>query len=626
MKLHMRNKTWVQTLMKNMIFKLASVSLLILSSTNIVFAAPSPVHKTHAIAMNGAPKYAKGFKHFEYVNPDAPKGGFIRQQSIGSYDSFNSFIAKGQAVTGIALIYDTLLSSSSDEPFTEYGLIADEIEMPEDRSWVIFHLNPKARFNDGKTVTVKDVIFSFNTLITQGHPFYKKYYADVKKVEDLGDRRVKFYFGESTNRELPLIVGQMEVLPEHYWKNRDFTQSTLDAPLGSGPYKIGDFKAGRYVKYERVKDYWAKDLPVNKGRYNFDQIQYDYYRDGTVSLEAFKAGEYDFREENNSKLWATMYTGKNFDKGWIAKETISHELPRGMQGFAFNTRRSMFQDRKVREAIGTVFDFEWSNKNLFYGQYTRTSSYFTNSELASSGLPSSEELKILNPLKKDLPPEVFSKAFILPKNSATGNIRKELRKASRLLKEAGWVIRDKQRVHKKTGKPLSFEILLVSPAFERIVLPFKKNLKRLGIEVKVRVVDSSQYINRLRSFDFDMVVAVFGQSLSPGNEQRNYWTSASAQVAGSRNVMGIQNPAIDHLVDLVINAPDRQSLITRTHALDRALLWGHYIVPHWHLSYYRVSYWNRFSRPKITPKYAFGFLTWWIDAQKDSTLKKQRQE
>ena len=592
---------------------------------SIASFANSNIIKASSIAMNGSPKYSEGFSHFEYVNPGAPKGGKVRLSSIGSYDSFNAFIAKGVTADGLGMIYETLTTGSSDEAFTEYGLIADEIEYPEDRTWVIYHLNPKAKFHDGEAINVDDVIYTFNTLMEKGAPFYKSYYGDIVSVKDLGNRRVKFQFREGmTNRELVLITGQLPVLPKHYWEGRDFSKSTLDPPLGSGAYRIKDFKAGKYITYERVKDYWAADHPVNKGRNNFDIVRYDYYRDATVSLEAYKAGEYHFREENNSKMWASMYSGKTFDQNLTVRAEIPHELPRGMQGFAFNLRRPIFKDRKVREAIGYAFDFEWSNKNLFYGQYKRTDSYFENSELASSGLPSPEELAILEPFRKDLPEEVFSKEFHPPVTDGSGNIRNQLRAASKLLTSAGWEIKDGKRINSATGEQLKFEILLISPAFERIVLPFKKNLERMGIEASVRVVDTSQYVNRIRSFDFDIFVTVIGQSLSPGNEQDNYWSCKAAETNGSRNYIGICNPAIDKLIRMVIEAPDREKLINRTRALDRALLWGHYIIPHWHINYYRLSYWNKFSRPAITPKYSLGFFTWWIDAAKEKSLLEKK--
>ena len=600
-------------------------ALLLLSIPGIPVLAQSEVIVAHAIAMNGTPKYGPGFTHFEYTNPDAPKRGEVRLSSIGTFDSFNGFIPKGISADGLGMIYDTLTTGSSDEAFTEYGLVAEKIEYPEDRKWVTYHLNPKARFHDGEPIKPEDVIFTFNTLLEKGAPFYKSYYGEIVKVEKLGPRTVKFHFNpETTNRELVLITGQLPVLPKHYWEGKDFTKSTLEAPLGSGPYRINKFEAGKYIIYERVKDYWGEDLPVHRGMNNFNRVRYDYYRDATVALEAFKAGEYDFREENNSKLWATAYSGDAFDQELTVKDEISHELPRGMQGFAFNIRRSIFKDRKVREAIGYAFDFEWSNKNLFYGQYRRTDSFFENSELASSGLPSPEELAILEPLREHLPDEVFSNEYKPPVTDGSGTIRGHLRTASRILKEAGWDIKDGKRVNAETGEELKFEILLISPAFERIVLPFKKNLDRLGIDASIRVADTSQYNNRIRSYDFDMFVMVIGQSLSPGNEQDNYWSCKAAETQGTRNFMGICNPAIDQLIRLVIEAPDRESLINRTRALDRALLWGHYVVPHWHINYFRLAYWNKFSRPKITPKYGLGFFTWWVDADKEKILIEKK--
>jgi microcin C transport system substrate-binding protein len=600
---------------------ISSVALLFCLG-GFAFAQELPLR--HAIAMSGAPKYSADFTHFDYANPDAPKGGTLHQSAIGTYDSFHPFIPKGVAAEDIGLIYDTLLVNSQDEPFTEYGLLARHIQMPEDRSYIIFHLDPQARFHDGEPVKPADVIFTFNALMEQGDPFYKKYYQDVQQVTDLGDGKVRFDFGDSTNQELPLIVGQLPVLPAHYWADKDFGSSTLEPPLGSGPYRVARFEAGKTVTYERVADYWGQDVPAQRGHYNFDRIQIDYYRDATVALEAFNAGEYNFREENNSKDWATMYTGDKYAQGLIVKEEIAHELPRGMQGFAYNTRRAMFQDRRVREALGYAFDFEWSNQNLFYGQYRRSKSFYTNSELAASGLPSDAELRYLEPLRDQLPPEVFTQAFQVPVTDGSGNLRRQLRQASQLLTQAGWTVVDGKRVNAQ-GEPLAFEILLISPAFERIVLPFKKNLERLGVEASVRVVDASQYVNRLRSFDFDMIVAPIGQSLSPGNEQREFWHSESADLNGSRNWMGIRNPAIDQLVENVIAAPNRAELIVRTRALDRALLWNHYVIPHWHINYFRIAYWNRFARPAVSPKYGLGLFTWWEDAAKAQAIDTQGQ-
>ncbi|MBT7956116.1 MAG: ABC transporter substrate-binding protein [Rhodospirillaceae bacterium] len=580
--------------------------------------APKPVH---GIAMHGSPKYEPDFKHFSYVNPNAPKGGKVRLSAIGTFDSFNPYIIKGNPAAGIGgFVYESLMISSQDEAFTEYGLLAESIETPEDRSWVAFTLRKEARWHDGKPVTVEDVIFSLEALKTKGRPFYRFYYRGVAKAEKTGERRVKFTFGGGKNRELPLIIGQLPILPKHIWADKDFSKTTLEKPIGSGPYKVKSFETGRSITLERVKNYWGAKLPVTVGQYNFAEMRFDYYRDSTVALEAFKSGEYDFRQENASKIWATGYNSPAFKQGFYKKQSIRNESPTGMQGFVFNTRKGFFKNPVLRKALAYAFDFEWTNKNLFYGQYARTKSYFSNSELASRGLPSPDELKILTPLKGQIPPEVFTQSYNPPGTDGTGRIRKNLRQAKKLLEQAGWVIKNKQLVEPKSSKPLNFEILLLSPAFERIVLPFVRNLKRLGIIASVRRVETAQYQKRLESFDFDMIVGTFGQSLSPGNEQMSHWGSAAAERRGGRNYIGIKNPAIDKLIDLVIAAPDRESLITRTRALDRVLLWNHYIIPHWHIQSFRVAFWDKFGRPPKSPKYGLGFNTWWVDAAKASAL------
>ena len=575
---------------------------------------------THALAMTGTPKYAEDFKHFDYVNPNAPKGGDVKMATVGTFDSLNPFIIRGVAATGTGFMYDTLTDQSLDEPFTQYGLIAAKIELPEDRSWVIYHLNSKAKFHDGEPITAADVVFSFNLLINKGNPMYSKYYASIEKVEALDNLRVKFYLGDKPNPELALIIGQLPVLPKHYWDSRDFTKPGLEIPIGSGAYKILEFKPGRSITYIRHDNYWAKDHPLNKGRYNFDKMTYDYYRDPTVSLHAFKAGEYDFRQENSSRAWATAYNGPPFDNGFIIKEEIDNDVNQGMQCFVFNTRRDLFKDRKVRQALAYAFDFEWTNKTLFFGQYARSKSYFSNSELASSGPPGSRELKILEAYRDRLPGEVFEKAYQPPETDGSGYIRNNTRIALRLLKQAGWEIKGRKLVNKKTGDPFILELLLIDPAFERVALPFKKNLSRLGIEMNIRVVDTAQFINRRRDFDFDMIVARFPQSESPGNEQREYWGSSAADIPGTRNYAGIKNPVIDEIIKRVISAPNRDELVYTTRALDRVLLWGHYVIPHWHIAKYRVAYWDKFSRPKIVPRYSLGFDTWWIDSAKNAKL------
>jgi microcin C transport system substrate-binding protein len=583
--------------------------------------AATPVH---GLAMHGEPKYGPDFTHFEYVNPDAPKGGLIRQAAIGTFDSFNAFIVKGTPASGIGFLFETLTTQSLDEAFSEYGLLAETIEVPDDRSWVAYKLRPEARWHDGKPVTVADVIFTFETLKTKGHPFYRAYYANVEKVEQTGEGQVKFSFSGGMNRELPLIMGQLTVLPKHYWEGRNFDKPSLDKPLGCGPYQIDSFQAGQSIVYKRVPDYWGEKLPVNVGQNNWDSIRIQYYLDAIVAIEAFKAGDYDIRVENGAKNWATAYEIPAVADGRIIKAEIVNEVPTGMQCFAFNTRHEVFKDRLVRQALAYAFDFEWSNINLFYGQYTRTKSYFSNSELASSGLPTPAELEILEPHRGQIPEEVFTTEYDPPSTDGSGNIRANLRKGIDLLKQAGWEVRDGVMTNVQTGKPLEFEILLVSgDLFERITQPFVQNLERLGVKARIRNVDSAQYQVRNESFDFDMVVETFGQSLSPGNEQRDFWGSGSADVRGGRNTVGIKDKAVDALVDLVIAAPDRDSLITRTRALDRVLLWGHYVIPHWHINKFRVIYWNRFGRPAVNPKYALATGSWWIDPALDAALPRK---
>lgn len=586
-------------------------------------ADPAPVH---GIAMHGDLKYPAGFTHFDYSNPAAPKGGSVRLSSIGTFDSLNGYILKGQSAAGLGQIYDTLTVGSEDEPFSRYGLVAESMEVPDDRSWVIFNLRPEARFHDGTPMTAEDVVFSLETLKSKGDPFYRTYFSSVEQADVLGPHRVRFRFVPGDNRELPLIVGELPVLPKAWWSSRTFDKTTLEPPLGSGAYRVADVEPGRSITYQRVEDYWARDLPVNKGRQNFDQIRIDYYRDTTVALEAFKAGEFDFRQENVSKDWATAYDIPAVADGLIVKEEIRHHQGTGMQAFAFNIRRPQFRDPKVREALGWLFDFEWTNKNLFYSAYTRTHSYFSNTELASSGLPTGEEREVLEPFRDQLPAALFTQPFTLPETSGDGNIRDNLRHALALFKEAGWELRDRRLVNAASGEPMHFEILLVSPSFERVVLPYKRNLEKLGIQVDVRTVDSAQYKNRLDDFDFDMVVATFGQSLSPGNEQRDFWGSAQAEHKGSRNIIGIRNPVINALVNQVIAAPDRASLVARTRALDRVLLWNHYLIPNWHIQSFRVAYWNKFSRPAIQPDYSLGFDTWWVDPDKSARLDKARRQ
>jgi microcin C transport system substrate-binding protein len=585
--------------------------------------ADSPVRVVHAIAMVGEPKFGPDFKHFGFVNPDAPKGGDLHMAAIGSFDNFNPFIVKGNSAANVGALFETLTTPDPDEPFTEYGLLAKSIEVPDDRSWVAFDLRPEARFQDGTPVTAEDVVFSFETLRDKGDPRYALYYASVTKAEVLGPLKVKFTFKDAHNRELPLIMGELPVLPKHYWQGKSFDETTLTPPIGSGAYKVESFEVGRYVTYRRDPNYWGWKLPVKVGRDNFDVMRFDYYKDPNVAQIAFLAGAYDFKIESSSKTWSTGYNTPAVKDGRVVKAAIKNANPSGMQSFAFNIRKPMFQDRKLREALDYAFDFEWSNKALFFGLYTRTKSYFDNSELASRGLPSPEELKILDPFRGKIPDEVFTKEYTLPTTDGSGNNRANLRKAAALLESAGWVIKDGKLVNKATGQPLSFEILLDSPLFERVALPFSQNLKRLGVEARVRTVDPAQYQQRLQNFDYDVIVGLWGESPSPGNEQREFWGSRAADIPGSQNLIGIKDPVVDALIDEVVGAPDRDQLVTRVHALDRVLLWGQYVIPHWHSQVFRVVYWDRFGRPTTAPKYDLGFDSWWIDQSKDATLKQR---
>ena len=567
--------------------------------------------KSYFISMSNEAKYSKDFVSFDYVNPNAKKGGKVKLASNGTYDSLNPFILKGLSAEGIGLIYDSLMQGSSDEASTYYALVAQNIEVDPQNNWVKFYINPKAKFHDGVSITAKDVKFSFDILISKGTPLYKRYYADVKNVEIINDLTVKFNFKTNKNSELALILASLSVLPEHFYKNIDFKKATNVKPLSSGPYRIKSFVFGKYITYERVKDYWAKDLNVNKGTYNFNTVKYDYYKDQTVSLEAFKAGEFDFRQEYTAKTWATLYKGKNFDNGNIVKRNIPHELPQGMQSFIFNLRKPLFQDIQLRRAINLAFDFEWTNKQLFFNQYKRSNSYFENSELRSTLMPSSDELKLLTPFKEQLPASIFTTVFKSNVTKGNGKNRKELRKALKILKKQGWKFENKVLV--KDGKKLEFEILLTQASFERIVQPFIKNLKKIGILAKIKVMESVSYTNKVNNNDFDMIVQSFPVSLSPGNELNNYWGSKAASIKGSRNNLGIKSPVVDALIKNVVTAPSRKDLITAVRALDRVLLHNYYVVPQWHNASYRISYWNKLKQPAISPKYGLGIFTWWID-------------
>ncbi|MGH6814863.1 MAG: extracellular solute-binding protein [Hyphomicrobiaceae bacterium] len=586
--------------------------------------------KQHALSLVGAPGYGADFKHFDWINPDAPKGGTVRQWSMGTFDSLNPFTIKGNVAVGATLVYDTLMSTSADEAGTEYVLVAEWVSHPEDRSSVTFGLRANARFHDGKPITPEDVIFSLE-ILKKTHPFYGAYYKNVVKVEKTGEREVTFRFDQKGNRELPQIVGQLYVLPKHYWEGkgadgepRDLSKTTLEIPLGSGPYRIREVEAGRSIVYERVKDWWAKDLPVSKGQWNFDELKFLYFRDRVPAFEAFKVGDLDFWRESSAKFWATAYDFDAATKGLVKKERIPLVSVAPMQGFVMNLRRKQFQDARVRRAFNLAFDFEWANKNLFYDQYVRVGSYFGGSDFEAKGLPQGRELELLKEVAKDIPPEVFAAEWKNPVYKVPEDERNNLRQAAQLFGAAGWTSKAGGLTDAK-GEPFTVEFLLDDPNFERIVLPFKANLEKLGIKVTVRVVDSAQYRRREDTFDFDIVVDNFRQSESPGNEQRDFWGSAAADREGSRNTIGIKNPAIDKLIDNVVFAKNREDLVAATRALDRVLLWNHYVVPQWHTPYDRIAVWTMFGRPAKLPARATSFTrVWWFDAEAQKKLAAAR--
>lgn len=590
-----------------------------------VDSQPIPPLPVHALAMHGQPKYPPDFKHFDYVNPDAPKGGTLHLAVSGTFDTFNAFNNKGSPAASSTVAVETLMVSSADEPFTKYGLLAETFEVPADRSWITFHLRPEARWHDGQPVTADDVIFSFNILKTEGDPLYRFYYQSVVEAVKLDERTVKFVFDQAENRELPLIVGELPVLPKHYWEGRNFSAATLEPPLGSGPYKVVGFEPGRFEEVQRVEDYWGKNVPARVGLNNYDRIRYDYYLDRTVVRQALLSGRSDYFAENSAKEWATGYDVAPVRQGLLIKKEFLDKSRGGMQGFVMNTRRELFKDRRVRRALAYAFDFQWTNKNIYYGQYAQPESFFAPTELASSGLPQGEELEILERYRGRIPDEVFTEEYHAPKTDGTGWPRANLQKAFEIFAEAGWVVRDMKLVNKETGAPFRFEFLYEDQAQERVLLPFFRNLQRLGIDVRPRLVDPTQSVNRERMFDFDMMIVPTAQSLSPGNEQREYWGSKAADEPGSRNFAGIKDPVVDALIDLVISAPTRESLVQRTRALDRVLLWGHYVIPQLIAPFDRYAYWDKFGQPDIIPLNGPSPMYWWIDPEKEKSLDQRRR-
>ena len=590
---------------------LALAALLALSADG----AHAPAERSHGIAMHGDLKYGADFRHLDYVNPDAPKGGELRRAVRGTFDNLNPFLIKGVPAHGRHLVFESLLKRTWDEPFSLYGLIAESVEVPDDRSFVTFMLRPEARFHDGRPITVDDVVFSWEILKEKGRPNHRLYYKQVRRIERPDERSIRFVFdAASPDRELPLILGLMPILSKSYYAKVEFKKTTLVPPVGSGPYRIESVDPGRRVVYRRDPGYWGRDLPVNRGQHNFDRVRYDYYRDGDVMMEAFKAGEYDLRLEFSGKRWATAYDFPAVGEGRVKLETLPNGRPSGMSALVFNSRRKMFADRRVRFALAHAFDFATVNKTLLHGAYHRTRSIFDNSELGSRGVPQGRERALLEPFLEGLPPELFEKPYRPP--GGEGGIRANLRTAKRILAGAGWVVRDGVLRRAEDGLRMAFEILLVDPANEKIALSFARNLRRLGVEARVRTVDTSQYQYRRNTYDFDMIVYRWGMSLSPGNEQAFYWGTQAAGQEGTRNYPGIRNPAVDKLIDLMTKARKREVFVDVVRAMDRVLLWGHYFVPLYYLQGDRVAYWKRFGRPGVTPLYGVVIDAWWEDPEK----------
>ena len=581
----------------------------------------------HAMSLVGEPKHEEGFAHYDHVNPEAPKGGLFRRPAIGTFDSLNPFILKGNPASGVTLIYEELMTRSLDEPSTEYGLIAEAAHYPDDYSSVTFRLNPKARWHDGKPITVEDVIFSFET-IKKAHPQYQYYYKNVVTAEKTGEREVTFRFDETGNRELPQIIAELTIIPKHFWEGTDadgnkryFLSTSLEPPLGSGAYRVKEVKAGRSISYERVPDAWAVDHPVNVGRNNFDEIRYEYFRDFTILLEGFKGDTFDLNAENRAQRWSQGYEFPAVKRGDVVRQEFATGMAEPMQAFILNTRQAKFSDPRVRRAFNYAFDFEWTKENIFFGLYKRTDSFFEKSELEATGLPKGIELEILDEIRDQVPPEVFTEEYENPVAGDKRSLRRNLKKAGDLLTEAGWTVQNGKRVN-AAGEALSVEFLLVQPDMDRIINPYIRNLSRLGIEGTIRAVDVPQYRARLDSFDFDVTVSGFGQSLSPGNEQRDYWGSDAADRPGSRNTIGIKNPAIDHLIDRIIFSKSREELVAATHALDRVLLWNHYLVPLYHNPVIWTARWNRFGLPdKNSHHVGIDVMSWWYDEEKAAAIK-----
>lgn len=590
-------------------------------------AAPALAQKSHGLSAFDDLKYPAGFTHFAYVNPAAPKGGELREWQLESFDNLNPLILKGVAARGLDLIYQSLMQRAADEPDALYPQIAASVELGPGRAWASFEIDPRARWHDGSAITADDVAYTIDAVLREGHPSYQLGLRDLDRVVVDGPRRVTFHFkpGDS-RRDLPLIVAQIPIVSKKWFATREFARPTIEPPLASGPYRIDRVEPGRLLVFRRVADWWARDLPANRGRYNFDSVRHDYYRDRDIAAEAFFAGEYDYRVEITARVWATSYDPKPAVKeGRIRREVLPDETPSGVQAFFLNTRRPQFADARVREALNLAFDYEWMNKTLFYGLYKRTRSMFENSTMAATGLPSAAELALLEPHRASLPPPVFTKEFQPPRSDGSGENRDNLRRAQALLREAGWTIRDGKLVQAATGDPLKIEFLLYEPSFQRVVNPYIRSLERIGVQASIRNVDISAYENRMRSFDYDLILRRFSQPLTPGVEQRNYWSSQAADVIGGFNFSGIRDPAVDALVEKLVGARSRAESVTAARALDRVLMWGWYVIPNWYSGTYKLAYWDRFGRPATKPSFDLGLTdTWWIDPEKDRTLGLRR--
>jgi microcin C transport system substrate-binding protein len=601
-------------------------TLILTAGLSSLALSPAWAEPRHGLSVFGDLKYPADFQHFDYVNPDAPKGGKASQigtASLTTFDSFNMFILKGDAAQGMELVFDALMARATDEPDAVYGLVAESADVAPDRMSVSFKMRPEAKFADGSPVTADDVVFSFETIKTKGHPAFSIPLRDVKSAEALDPHTVRYTFQGELVRDLPITVATLPILSKAYYSTHDFEKTTLEPPLGSGPYKVGPFKAGTYVTFVRRPDYWAKDLPVNRGLYNFDELRYEYYRDRTLELEGLLAGNIDFREEFTSKDWATGYNRQPVKDGRIKLLTLPDERPSGAQGFFINTRREKFKDPRVREALGLAFDFEWSNKNLFFGLYTRTASYFENSDLKAVGPPSPEELALLEPFRDKLPAAVFGEPVTPPVTDGSGNNRVQLRQATKLLADAGWQ-QTPQGVRNAAGQPLSIEILMDSPSFERIIAPYVKILKSIGIDATMRMVDAAQYERRMKDFDFDLTTQRYALRLTPGIELKNYWGSQAATTNGSFNLAGIADPVLDQLIDKIVAAKSRAELVTATRAADRVLRAGYYWVPQWYKGAHNLAFWDKFGWPETKPKYERGALeTWWYDEAKAKALAQR---